>query len=53
MITSSNENVKQYYGKSTDEKPTFDWLSSGSIFMEVDTGKVFIYDSETKTWSEL
>ena len=35
---------------STDTKPT-DW-DSGSILMEIDTSKVYIYDAENEQWRE-
>lgn len=37
-------------GLSADEKPT-DGLVTGSIFVEVDTGKVFFFD-EDSDWTE-
>ena len=36
---------------STDTKPT-DW-ANGSILMEIDTKKVFVFDAENSTWREL
>lgn len=40
-----------FYGKSTDEKPT-DKVTNGDIFYEFDTQKVYMFDEETKTWIE-
>lgn len=38
-------------GLSTDEKPTKN-TANGSIFVEVDTGKVFFFNEESLTWVE-
>jgi len=35
---------------STDTKPT-DW-DSGSILLEIDTSKVYMYDAENEQWRE-
>ena len=40
----------EYRGKSTDAKPTDAY--NGSLFKEMDTGKVFMFDAETQTWME-
>ena len=37
-------------GTSSDSKPT--GLASGSIFTEVNTGKVFFYNAAAGTWVE-
>ena len=39
------------YGLSTDSKPT-DGIITGSSFNEVDTGKRFLFDEVSKTWTE-
>lgn len=39
-------------GLSTDEKPTED-VSNGTIFIEMDTGKIYMYDLENEEWKEL
>lgn len=41
----------EYQGLSTDEKPT-SVAATGSIFVEVDTGKVFFFDEESAEWIE-
>lgn len=38
-------------GLSTDTKPT-DGVSTGSMFIEVDTGKAYLYD-EVSGWTEV
>lgn len=43
-------------GLSTDEKPTTienKKIDNGSIFIEIDTGKVYMYDLESHEWSEI
>ena len=43
-------------GLSTDEKPSEingKAISNGSAFIEIDTGKVFLYDSENEEWKEI
>lgn len=54
MITSMQaENCYQLAGNSNEVKPTDNWVGNGSIFVEMDTGKVYIFDKENKTWKEL
>lgn len=43
-------------GLSTDEKPTElnnENISNGTIFVEMDTGKIYMYDLENREWKEL
>ena len=43
-------------GLSTDEKPTTienKKIDNGSIFIEIDTGKIYMYDLENHEWSEI
>lgn len=39
-------------GLSTDTKPTTN-LVTGSLFLEVDTGKVYAFDEVSSTWNEI
>lgn len=39
-------------GLSTDNKPTTN-LVTGSLFLEVDTGKVYAFDEISGTWNEI
>ena len=42
-------------GLSTDTKPTEingQTIGNGSIFIEIDTGKIFFYDETSETWKE-
>ena len=52
MITTTNEKTYEFRGLSTDEKPV-EKIGNGSVFIEIDTGKVFIFDEQNKTWREL
>ena len=47
MITTINEKTYEFRGLSTDEKP-IERIGNGSIFIEIDTGKVFIFDEQNK-----
>lgn len=43
-------------GLSTDTKPTTNGdkkIVNGSIFVEIDTGKIFFYDLASETWKEV
>ena len=42
----------EYRGLSTDEKPTEDVIN-GAIFIEIDTGKVYMFDGEGTEWKEI
>lgn len=48
------EEKKEYVelaGKSTEVKPTSDQWVTGSLFTEIDTGDVYIYDETEATWN--
>ena len=49
MITPVGEKTFEFRGLSTDTKPV-DGVGNGSIFLELDTFKVFMFDEENKTW---
>lgn len=44
--------VVQVAGLSTDAKPT-SGIATGSLFLEVDTGKIYAYDEVGENWNEL
>ena len=50
-MTKCNGGNNEYAGLSTDTKPT-DGVATGAIFVEVDTGKVYFYNSAAETWVE-
>jgi hypothetical protein len=56
-ITSNEGEVKalEFRGLSTDTKPTTldnEDIANGSVFIEIDTGKIFFYDLENEEWKE-
>ena len=52
MTTTINEKTYEYRGLSTDAKPV-EKAGNGSVFIEMDTGKVYIFDEENIIWKEL
>lgn len=52
-----NENIAvELRGLSTDTKPdeiNGTPIDNGSIFIEIDTGKMFMYDLEGEDWKEI
>lgn len=49
---TSTKNYKEFAGKSTDEKPTQN-LITGSLFLEVDTMKLYAFDeSGDGSWGD-
>ena len=52
-VTLDNGNlgaIVEIYGTSNEEKPTC--YSEGSVFIEIDTRQVFMFNEETQTWVE-
>jgi len=44
----------EFAGLSTDTpKPTDSNISTGSVFTEVDTGDVYLYDEVSATWNKV
>lgn len=50
-INGGNTPVLEIRGLSTDEKPTEN-IGNGSVFIEIDSGKIFFYDLENEQWKE-
>lgn len=47
MISGANDlNVIDLVGLSKDTKPINEYIKNGSLYLEMDTGKVFIFDEE-------
>ena len=43
-------------GLSTDDKPTSigeKYIGNGTMFIEIDTGKIYLFDLDSKTWKEI
>lgn len=49
VSTVTNDNCFEFRGLSTDKKPT-KGIGNGSIFLEMDTGKVFMFNETNRTW---
>lgn len=53
---NANRNDMLIWGLSTDIKPTGEFegisIENGSILIEMDTKKVFVYDCQNKLWRE-
>ena len=45
-------NYREFSGLSTDEKPT-EGLATGSVFLEVDTQDVYLFDEESEEWNKV
>ena len=51
MITMKPGNyINEYYGLTTDTKPTDPYLPNASIFYEMDTGDIYLYDAANGEW---
>lgn len=44
--------IANLFGTSSDAKPT-EGYANGSTFLEVDTGKIFLFNETTGAWVEL
>lgn len=47
-----DKNYIEASGLSTDTKPT-EGIITGSLFMEADTGDVFVYDEVGESWAKV
>lgn len=55
LVENSFTGEKKYIeaaGLSTDSKPT-SGIVTGSVFLEVDTGKVYLFDEVGSQWQEV
>ena len=43
---------KELAGKSTENKPTSD-IVSGSLYLETDTGDVYVFEETDATWTKI
>ena len=56
MITPINERCLDLRGLSTQRKPLkkdLNALGNGSVFLELDTAQLFMYDEENDRWLNL
>ena len=54
-LDGGNAKLVELRGLADDEKPTtIDGvdIANGSVFIEIDTGKIFFYDLENEQWKE-
>lgn len=49
MIKSTNDYTYHLRGLSTDAKPILTEKSNGSSFLEMDTGKQYVFDGQSRT----
>lgn len=45
-------NMAELFGTSTDTKPT-EGYCNGTTFLEVDTGKIYLFNEDTSSWVEV
>lgn len=51
-----NYKTVELRGLSTDTKPTEigeGKIDNGSVFIEIDTGKIYLYDLDNELWKEI
>lgn len=56
VSTNGSERELELRGLSTDTKPlTVDSkeIANGTTFIEIDTGKIYLFDEENKLWKEI
>ena len=54
--TEGNKVTYELRGLADDSKPTKveeNIVDNGSVFIEIDTGDVYLYDLESETWNEV
>lgn len=51
-LNDTNERIVELRGLSTDTKPTTG-IGNGSVYIEIDTQKIFFYDGTSETWKEV
>lgn len=49
---SDNKKYVELYGTSSESKPTTG-IVTGSVFVEVNTGKVFLFNEDSSAWVEM
>lgn len=53
MVTHDNASTQRTYtGLAADTKPTDAEVPNGSIFVEIDTGKICFFDADSAQWIE-
>ena len=49
FVAEENNYLKEFAGLSTDTKPK-DYVMTGSVFIEVDTADVYLFDEVQDDW---
>ena len=44
------DKTARFRGKSSDTKPISPEIPNTSTYLEIDTGNLYFYDSDTQTW---
>ena len=52
QITGDNKHISTIFGASTESKPTTG-MADGSVYVETNTGKVFLFDEAGSSWTEM
>ena len=52
QITGDNKHISTIFGGSGESKPTTG-LADGSVFVETDTGKVYLFSESGSSWTEM
>lgn len=54
MVTHDNAQTQRTYtGLAADTKPADAGVPNGSVFIEIDTGKAYLFDAENAQWDEV
>lgn len=51
-LKTSNGQTNEYYGLSSDTKPTDASVPNASTFYEMNTGKLYMFNAAARTWLE-
>jgi hypothetical protein len=52
-VITGEKTYFEYAGLSTDTKPSGNNISTGSLFMEVDTGDIYAFDEDSSEWNKV
>lgn len=51
QITADGKHIRAIFGSNTESKPTTE-DADGSVWVETDTGKVFLFSEASSSWVE-
>ena len=49
-VVSGKFKYYEFAGTSQDQKPSGEKICTGSVFTEVDTGKVYLFNEDSRQW---